>query len=340
MMGKNRKIQSQRPLTAIVNRLKKKGRAIVTFNGSFDILHIGHIRALQEAKAQGDILIVLLNSDSSIKRYKGSSRPINPQKYRAEFLASLSCVDYITIFNELTPSRILDKIKPHIHCNGSDWGKYCIERKVVEKNSGRLYFPKWTLGYSSSRLLARVTSNISHPPSRAVFLDRDGTINDDSEGYTYQKKRFHFKIGVIPALRRLSKTNYKIFIITNQSGVARSYYTKAHVEKLHSWLIKTLIKKGIRIDKIYYCPHMLVARCVCRKPEIGMILRAQKEFDLDLSKSWVVGDNKSDVLTGKKANLKTIFIGREDSNKWADIRPHHHTPDLTTAVKIIIKDPQ
>lgn len=336
--SRNNKIQSQRALFKIVSRLKNRGEVIVTFNGSFDVLHVGHIRALKEAKAQGDVLIVLLNSDFSIKSYKGSSKPINPQRHRAEFLASLECVDYVTTFDEITPVKILGRLNPHIHCNGSDWGKYCIERKVVEKNSGRIYLTKWTKRQSTSQLLQKIVSTLQHPPARAVFLDRNGTINDDAGGYVYKREDFHFKPEVIRAFRQLSKSKYKIIITTNQSGIGRGYYTKIDLHKLHTWLVQIFSKKGVRIDKIYYCPHVSADRCKCRKPGIGMILQAQKEFDLDLSKSWIIGDNKTDILAGREANLKTIFFGTQDSKRWKDIRPHHQTSSLAKAVKITMAE--
>ncbi len=133
------KIKSQKEIVKIIQGLKKKGKKIVTYNGSFDVLHFGHIESLKEAKKQGDILIIPLNSDKSIRLYKGSNHPINSQKKRAEALTVLECVDYIVLFDEINCKNILNKIKPNIHCNGSDWGKSCVERSVVEKNGGKIF---------------------------------------------------------------------------------------------------------------------------------------------------------------------------------------------------------
>lgn len=150
------KIKSQKSIVEIVKDLKKKKKKIVTYNGSFDILHLGHVKSLQEAKKQGDVLIVPLNSDKSIKIYKSSKRPIIPQSQRAQMLAALSCVDYVVIFNETTPIKILDKIKPHIHCNGADYGKNCIEKDIVEKNGGKIYILKWLPGLSTSKIVQKI----------------------------------------------------------------------------------------------------------------------------------------------------------------------------------------
>jgi len=101
-------------------------------SGAFDILHVGHVTFLRKAKEQGDILIVLQNTDASIKRYKGNKRPIIPQEERVEVVAALESVDYVTLFDEDTTIPLLSKLKPQLFCNGSDWGKDCIEKDVCE----------------------------------------------------------------------------------------------------------------------------------------------------------------------------------------------------------------
>lgn len=150
------KLKNQKSIVEIVRKLKGQGKKIVTYNGSFDILHLGHIKSLQEAKKQGDILIVPLNSDKSIKVYKSPKRPIIPQAQRAQTLAALSCVDYVVIFNEVDPIKILGKIKPDIHCNGADYGKNCIEKDVVEKNGGKIHILKWLPGLSTSKIIQKI----------------------------------------------------------------------------------------------------------------------------------------------------------------------------------------
>ena len=130
------KIKTQKKLLGIIKELKKERKKIVAYSGSFDILHAGHITAIEEAAEQGDILVMLVNSDTSVKKYKGRRRPIISEKNRIRMLAALEDVDYVTCFDEINPKEIIEKIKPDIYCNGSDWGKNCIEREVVEKNGG------------------------------------------------------------------------------------------------------------------------------------------------------------------------------------------------------------
>ncbi len=123
-----------------VSLLKKTGKKIVTTNGAFDLLHVGHVRCLQFAKKQGDILVVGLNSDNSIKKFKSEKRPIIPESERAELLASLSCVDFVVIFEEETPLNFLNKIKSDIHVKGIEYKKNLLEKSTVEKNNGKIIF--------------------------------------------------------------------------------------------------------------------------------------------------------------------------------------------------------
>jgi rfaE bifunctional protein nucleotidyltransferase chain/domain len=126
------KIKSTNEIETISKELRIENKKIVTTNGSFDILHNAHINLLEKAKQEGDILIVLINSDESIKKEKGDTRPIISQAERAVMLSALSAVDYITIFNEDKPIALLNKIKPHVHVKG---GKFIPERIIEEESA-------------------------------------------------------------------------------------------------------------------------------------------------------------------------------------------------------------
>jgi len=333
----DKKIKTQKEINKIVQRLQKQKKKIVALNGSFDILHLGHIKLLQEAKAQGDILIVLLNSDRSVKSYKGTGRPINSQKQRADVLSSLEYVDYITIFDEITPKKVLEKIRPDIYCQGRDWSKSCIEREVIERYGGKIHLLKWSKGLSTTKLIEKILEVYSKPEVKAVFLDRDGTINVNKPEYLYKKKDFKFTPIAISALKKLSKTDYKIIILTNQSGIGRGYFKKSDLEKLHHWLLKELKKRSIRIDKIYYCPHLSKDNCLCRKPKIGMLLKAVKDFEISLAKSWVVGDDDRDIIMARNANIKSIKIGKK-MPKELKLEPNFYVKNLLEAIKIILQN--
>jgi D-glycero-D-manno-heptose 1,7-bisphosphate phosphatase len=337
------KIKSQKEIVQISEELKKQNRKIVTRNGAFDILHSGHILSLAEAKDQGDILIVLLNSDKSVGIYKGPQHPINCQEDRAETLSALTAVDYVVIFNELTPNKILLKIRPDIHCVGSDWGSGAIERMAVEKNGGKIYTLKHIDGKSTSEIIQKISEQTQQPPVKAIFLDRDGIINENQPEYLHRIEDFKFLPGVIEGLKKLSKTEFKIIIVTNQSGIARGYFTENDLEKLHNWMLKFLKDNGVRIDGIYYCPHhpnigneKYMKKCNCRKPNAGLILQAAKDFGINLSKSWLIGDNVQDILAGKRANLKTIFLGETKQGDFEKLKilPNYRANNFLNAVDI------
>ncbi len=139
-----------------MKELRQLNKTIVTLNGSFDLLHAGHLSILFEAKKQGDILIVALNSDSSIKQYKNKNRPIIELKYRLEMMSAIDVVDYVTWFDELDPIRILSIIKPDVHVNGAEYGFDCIEKDTVLKNGGRLHIVKLKEGLSTSNIIKKI----------------------------------------------------------------------------------------------------------------------------------------------------------------------------------------
>ncbi|MBN2251891.1 MAG: adenylyltransferase/cytidyltransferase family protein [Candidatus Altiarchaeota archaeon] len=152
----NKKIKSREELREIVSRLREEGKSAVTCNGSFDLMHIGHIKFLQEAKEQGDVLIVGLNSDSSVKEYKGADRPINSQEHRAEFLAAMECVDYVTVFDETDPREFLKAVGPDVHVNGAEYGMDCIERGVVLEGGGTIHLVPLYKNFSTTMLIQKI----------------------------------------------------------------------------------------------------------------------------------------------------------------------------------------
>jgi D-beta-D-heptose 7-phosphate kinase/D-beta-D-heptose 1-phosphate adenosyltransferase len=129
----------RRSLRALAATLRAKGKRLVTVNGSFDVLHAGHLYILNEARSQGDVLIVGLNNDASVRSYKGPTRPIIPERRRAEMLLALRVVDYVHIFDEPDPTAFLSELNPDVHVNGAEYGEHCIERDVVVLNGGRLH---------------------------------------------------------------------------------------------------------------------------------------------------------------------------------------------------------
>jgi D-glycero-D-manno-heptose 1,7-bisphosphate phosphatase len=148
---------------------------------------------------------------------------------------------------------------------------------------------------------------------RAVFLDRDGTINIEKE-YLYQARDFEFIPGVPEAIQLLNRAGVMVVVVTNQSGVARGYYTEEDVETLHRHIARELEAFGARIDAWLYCPHHPSGRgsyslpCDCRKPLPGMLKEAARRFDIDLGQSTMIGDKLADIEAGKAAGCRTILV--------------------------------
>lgn len=146
---------------ALCAGFRKQGKKIVFTNGVFDILHQGHLESLQKAKSYGDVLIVGINSDASVKKIKGPKRPIVPERERANLVAALKPVDYVVIFGETDPRQIILKIKPSVHVKGDDYKlKQIIERKVVEANGGKVVLVP-TNSLSTTRLINQIIERYS-----------------------------------------------------------------------------------------------------------------------------------------------------------------------------------
>ena len=143
--------------------------------------------------------------------------------------------------------------------------------------------------------------------NKALFLDRDGTINEE-KNYVYKIDDFIFREGIFDLVKRYYDSGYAIFVVTNQSGIARGFYTEADFEKVTQWMSLEFRKKGIEIKRVYHCPHHpeITGECLCRKPNPGMIMQALDEYGINPAQSVLIGDKYSDVIAGQKAGIGTI----------------------------------
>ena len=150
------KIQSRSAMARIAAGLREQQKCTVFTNGAFDVLHLGHVNYLNFARHQGDLLIVGLNSDASIKRYKSENRPIVPQDERAAVLAALECVDYVVIFDEDEPRDLISELLPDVLVKGKDWAHYVSGRDVVEAHGGRVVLAELVEGHSTTNLIEKI----------------------------------------------------------------------------------------------------------------------------------------------------------------------------------------
>lgn len=148
---------SQDDLILHVAARKRNGQRVVFTNGCFDLLHPGHIRCLEQARSRGDLLIVAINSDASVRQLKGSARPLVPQEARAEILAALAVVDYVVIFDAPTPRELIGLLRPDVLAKGGDWGpNEIVGREEVESAGGRVVSIPMEPGYSTTSILERI----------------------------------------------------------------------------------------------------------------------------------------------------------------------------------------
>lgn len=179
--------------------------------------------------------------------------------------------------------------------------------------------------------------------NKAVFLDRDGVINQDTD-HLRNMADFRLLPGAAQALRVIKERGYLVIVVTNQAAVAKGMLSLDQLESMHEEIKQELARHGAEIDAIYYCPHHpdgivpeYAIKCDCRKPGVGMIIKAIKEFDIDLSKSFLVGDKTGDILAGTRAGLTTILVrtgyGGQDGKFEAS--PDFTADDLKAALRYI-----
>ena len=149
--------------------------------------------------------------------------------------------------------------------------------------------------------------------NKAIFLDRDGVLNKNRDDYVKSTKELEIFSNIGKEILKLKMKGFLIIVITNQSVINREIITIKELEEIHSTIQKVLMKSKTNIDKFYFCPHRPDENCDCRKPKPGLILQAMNEFSIDASKSWMVGDSKTDIQAGEKAGCKTIFLKKNDS---------------------------
>ena len=182
-------------------------------------------------------------------------------------------------------------------------------------------------GAKIKKIIVKKRNYRKNKMNKAVFLDRDGTLNIDY-GYVHKIDDFHFIEGSIEALKKLKEMGYLLVLVTNQSGIARGYFTEQEFLQLTEWMDWSLADRGVDLDGIYYCPHHPEAKlaefkqdCDCRKPKSGMLLQAIEELNIDPARSIMIGDKVEDLFAGQGAKIRTnilVRMGKEVTAKEED----------------------
>lgn len=331
---------------------KASGKTVGFTSGVFDILHSGHVSYLQTARNRVDLLIVGLNSDSSVKSNKGELRPICSQQERAEVLAGLSSVDHVFIFDELNNNRNVELIKPSVYIKAGDYSPEKLSSKgLVEVYGGRVELVPFVSGRSTTAIIERIRSaalsesisesgpEITYERKPAVFLDRDGTINEHIE-YLSEPERFKAIPGAFQAIKQLRERGFRIIVVTNQPGIGLGYFTKEDLYAVNREMLRQASQEGAAFDRIYFCPHSKADNCQCRKPGTFFLARAESDLNVDLKGSYVIGDMTSDVQLGINAGCRSILVksGRGGDDRIYQNSPDYTARDLEEAVRWIVEE--
>ena len=281
-------------------------------------MHAGHAQYLAKARAACDRLLVAVNSDASVQRYKSPLRPINPERERMYVVAALGSVDAVTILEDDRPLQLLLRWKPDLYIKGGDYQSSSLKSgSAVEAYGGRVLVVPSDFATSTSAIIARIGAILEHKspelaPKRdilgLILLDRDGTLIRDV-GFLNDPAGVELLPGVGEGLAALQAAGYALAIVTNQQGVGIGYYTTQQMIAVNQQLFRALGPYGVRISKIYYCPHTAADQCGCRKPLSGMLDRAMRDFGMSGARTFIVGDSSVDAAAGRAAGCRTVLIG-------------------------------
>ena len=286
--------------------------------GSFDLLHAGHAQYLAEARGLCDRLIVAVNSDDSVRRYKNPLRPVNPEDQRMYVVAALASVDAVTRMDHDRPLALLERWKPDLYIKGGDYSADALRSGDAVRSWGgevRTIEPRFSS--SSSAMLERAAllelhakpDSTPEQPSRGlVLLDRDGTLIRNIP-FLHDPAQVELLPGVIENLLRLQEAGFTLAMVSNQQGLGLGYYTMQDFIAVNQRLLAQLGPRGVRIARIYFCPHSVAEQCECRKPAAGMILRAMRDFKTPAARTFIVGDHDADFAAARTAGCHAVAAG-------------------------------
>jgi D-glycero-D-manno-heptose 1,7-bisphosphate phosphatase len=317
-MEVRRKIFEREALAPWVADQRSMGHCIGLTCGAFDILHAGHIEYLTRAREQHcERLIVAVNSDTSIQTYKGPLRPVNKQEHRLFVLAGLEAVDAVTLMPETRPAALIELLKPDVYIKGGDYTPGDLRSKpLVESYGGRVVCIPMTFDTSTSAILERASAIALHAARpevhrsgerRLAFLDRDGTLIQDVP-FLHDPALVELMPGVAEGLKVLQDAGFTLVMVTNQQGIGLGYYSENELIEVNRALFRQLAPAGIRISRIYYCPHSLADQCTCRKPGSLLLKQALSYYAAAPEHCCFIGDSPVDCIAAQAVGCASILV--------------------------------
>lgn len=301
---------------AWVKEQRSAGLRIGFTCGAFDLLHAGHAQYLAAARAKCDRLLVAVNSDESIQRYKSPLRPINPWEQRAFVVASLESVDCVVNLSEDRPSGLIERWLPELYIKGGDYRAGSLRSsEIVAKYGGETVFIPVEFESSTSALIEYIHALEKHSPPEPiphiaptglVLLDRDGTLVRDA---IFDPKSVELLDGVSAGLRTLFSAGVRLCLITNQQGIGYGYFGYRDFVDGNRALMRILGQAGVFISRIYFCPHSLADQCECRKPGTALLRRAMSDQGVEAERTFVIGDSQTDLQAARSAGCQGLRVG-------------------------------
>lgn len=301
-----------------VDNLRGAGRKFGYTCGAFDLLHAGHVDYLERSRAMCDALLVAVNSDWSIRRYKDPHRPICSELERMSVLAALESVDAVTSLDDARPLAQIQRWQPDFYIKGGDYAASQLRSAdAVTAYGGQVVTIPVSHHVSTSQIIERILSverlalpsPVAGPqPKGIVFLDRDGTLLRESP-YLSDPRDAELLPGVGKGLAELQLAGYRLVIVTNQQGIGLGYFDVGEFIAVNTALFRLLTPFGVTISRVYYCPHSAADACDCRKPGPGLLLRALREFGIEAERCCMVGDRNVDALAAESAGCTAVLVG-------------------------------
>jgi rfaE bifunctional protein nucleotidyltransferase chain/domain len=325
MRKASEKILSLEETDAWIEKKRRRKLKIGFTCGAFDLLHAGHVQYLASAREACDQLIVAVNSDRSIQRYKDPLRPINAWGRRAIVVASLESVDCVVTLSEDRPQRLIERWRPDLYIKGGDYATRSLRSsELVTSYGGETVVIPVEYSTSTSRLVEYIKALERHsaplPIDRVkgvglVLLDRDGTLVQDAK---FDPATIELKTGVAEGLNALQRSGFRLCIVTNQQGIGFGYFGYRDFVDGNRALMSRLGESGVLIDKIYFCPHSMADRCACRKPGTALIQQAIAEHDIEAKRVFFIGDSEDDMEAARRVGCNGLYVGEKQGLTFTD----------------------